>query len=739
MGTKDVKFGTGQPRRRPKRFQVWIQFTAALTMALAVLIAPSPRPAAASGELDWWNVQFRPYDVRDIASNPVREALYASIGLYDADHPNSVVEIDPASGAILRSLPLQSNPNRLAISDDGTVLYVALDTANSIVAVDTATMTISSGFFTSTDIVGHPVRVVDMAVRPGHPDMLAAKLVRNSTAHTPSTITMFVAGRPLPPADIHPAISEEIEFLDGDTLIGLVPYSPSLYRIPVAEDGTIGREQRLNVDGLWGGQIQLSIVDGRIYSTAGQIVDPSTGERGASFPQSGPMVATSRADRLFRLVDIGGTRGNPNLTLVSYRSTDYSPVASRPLMSALTKSQQDQLRYMGAIRMVETSAGLAAIVSRGGNGGPPVSGLVLMGSGVSAVSSPPRYLTARVADSQIRIRWGGPRWPGASGVSGYEVRVIDNDGLDLTVTTEETTYLFTGLTNGIRHQFEIRAVGPAGTSDPLTGSAVPRFSPRTRPAGYRLLESDGQIHVFGSASYLGDPSASMGGRRAIGLASSPTFDGYRVLLSDGEVLSYGDAAPSFDVSDVELEPGEHWAAIAGDPPTGEYRLFTNRGRVLSFGLAFKISHGPISNLAGDIVAAVVTPSGRGAYMLGADGGVFTLGDAQFFGSVPEVLPGRTLDCPVVGLVPTPTGKGYWLVACDGGVFAFGDAPFVGSLPGIGVRPVKPVNGLVPSGSGYTMVAEDGGTFVFGDAPFFGSLGAEPPDTPVVAINPYLLP
>ena len=37
--------------------------------------------------------------------------------------------------------------------------------------------------------------------------------------------------------------------------------------------------------------------------------------------------------------------------------------------------------------------------------------------------------------------------------------------------------------------------------------------------------------------------------------------------------------------------------------------------------------------------------------------------------------------PIVGMAPTPSGKGYWLVASDGGVFTFGDAHFYGSLGG----------------------------------------------------------
>jgi len=37
--------------------------------------------------------------------------------------------------------------------------------------------------------------------------------------------------------------------------------------------------------------------------------------------------------------------------------------------------------------------------------------------------------------------------------------------------------------------------------------------------------------------------------------------------------------------------------------------------------------------------------------------------------------------PIVGMAATPTGRGYWLVGSDGGVFAFGDAPFLGAPSG----------------------------------------------------------
>ena len=43
------------------------------------------------------------------------------------------------------------------------------------------------------------------------------------------------------------------------------------------------------------------------------------------------------------------------------------------------------------------------------------------------------------------------------------------------------------------------------------------------------------------------------------------------------------------------------------------------------------------------------------------------------------------NAPVVGVAATPDGRGYWEVASDGGVFTFGDAGFYGSMGG------KPLN------------------------------------------------
>ena len=80
-------------------------------------------------------------------------------------------------------------------------------------------------------------------------------------------------------------------------------------------------------------------------------------------------------------------------------------------------------------------------------------------------------------------------------------------------------------------------------------------------------------------------------------------------------------------------------------------------------------------LAQPIVSMAATRDGRGYWLVGADGGVFALGDAGYFGSVSTLH----LSAPIVGITPSVDGAGYWLVGADGGVFAFGDAQYFGSM------------------------------------------------------------
>ncbi|MDA8207542.1 MAG: hypothetical protein M0Z92_00945 [Actinomycetota bacterium] len=155
------------------------------------------------------------------------------------------------------------------------------------------------------------------------------------------------------------------------------------------------------------------------------------------------------------------------------------------------------------------------------------------------------------------------------------------------------------------------------------------------------------------------------------------------------------------------------------PGAPGYHMVASDGGIFTFGGAnFYGSEGG-KTLNKPIVGMATTPYGLGYWEVASDGGIFTFGDAGYYGSEG----GTVLNKPIVGMAATPDGKGYWLVASDGGIFSFGDAGYYGSMGG------KPLNKAIvgmaatPDGKGYWLVASDGGIFSFGDANFYGSTGA----------------
>jgi len=165
------------------------------------------------------------------------------------------------------------------------------------------------------------------------------------------------------------------------------------------------------------------------------------------------------------------------------------------------------------------------------------------------------------------------------------------------------------------------------------------------------------------------------------------------------------------------------------PGPGGYWMVASDGGIFSFGNArFYGSTGNIK-LNQPIVGIAATPTGNGYWMVATDGGIFSFGDAKFYGSTGNI----TLNKPIVGMASTPSGRGYWLVATDGGIFAFGDAKFFGSTGNVKLN--KPIVGMAstPSGNGYWFVASDGGIFAFGDAAFYGSTGNTKLARPIVGM------
>jgi len=187
--------------------------------------------------------------------------------------------------------------------------------------------------------------------------------------------------------------------------------------------------------------------------------------------------------------------------------------------------------------------------------------------------------------------------------------------------------------------------------------------------GYWLVGSDGGIFSFGDAAFYGSTGGIHLNRPIVGMAATPDGRGYWFVASDGGVFAYGDAAFLGSMGSAHLNAPV--VGMAVDPATGGYWLVGADGGIFAFGAPFEGSTGGI-RLNQPIVGMSAAPSGDGYRFVAADGGIFAFG-APFEGS----MGGKPLAAAISGMASAGSG-GYWMVGKDGGVFTFGDANFYGS-------------------------------------------------------------
>jgi hypothetical protein len=201
--------------------------------------------------------------------------------------------------------------------------------------------------------------------------------------------------------------------------------------------------------------------------------------------------------------------------------------------------------------------------------------------------------------------------------------------------------------------------------------------------GYWVVAADGGVFSFGAAHFYGSAATIKLNAPVVGMAATVDNRGYWLAAADGGVFTFGDA--SFGGCYVRaLAPIDKTVTAIAPLPIGtapddqHYMLATAGGNVPAFGFSGGSFPGGYlatsqTPLAGPMVS-IAWAGGVGYWTAASDGGVFTFGDAHFYGS----MGGRHMNAPVVAMAATPDHHGYWLLGNDGGVFTFGDAPFLGS-------------------------------------------------------------
>ena len=382
--------------------------------------------------------------------------------------------------------------------------------------------------------------------------------------------------------------------------------------------------------------------------------------------------------------------------------------------------------------------------------------------GTGTTPGAPTNIGVVAGDAKLTVTWTAPTSSGSSTISGYTATTTPG-GKTCTVAGTVATCVISGLSNGTAYTAKVYAFNQAGTGtySVASASATPMWSNchTGQPEGYWLLERDGQVYNFGQAAALGSLTLAAG-RSAIDIEATSSGCGYWIIDSVGMFHRFGDAgvipqanlASLSSLYDFGIAPDSAESVVSVIPSshgTGAY-VFTSIGRVIRTGTATAITDSQnredllwIPRLNSPIVDARLTTTGSGYWLLAADGGVFSFGDAHFSGAVPDYPASQWISEEIVSFAPDLDGKGYVVVAKSGKAWWF-DHPSRQQLPDVieaafGTRQLNSPIAAVTSRKcgGYTMVATDGGVFAapLSDCGFQGSLGANPPNTPIIALTP----
>jgi len=224
------------------------------------------------------------------------------------------------------------------------------------------------------------------------------------------------------------------------------------------------------------------------------------------------------------------------------------------------------------------------------------------------------------------------------------------------------------------------AIG-AGNAAACEAAPVNDLDQRGDPR-YATIRSTCDIGAYDTGGNLTVPAAPTGLTATAG--NTQVSLSWLAPSSDG-----GSAVTGYDVYEGTSSGGQSSTPVSSSPlpPNATSDTVTGLTNGTTYYFTIEAVNSIGRSVASNQASATPMASSSGYWEVASDGGIFTFGDAGFYGS----MGGQPLNKPVVGIAATPDGKGYWEVASDGGIFTFGDAGFYGSMGGQPLN--KPVVGL----------------------------------------------
>lgn len=257
----------------------------------------------------------------DIAYNATDGLLYASVPSSSVGAGgNSVVGIDPTTGNVVRQIQVGSDPNKLAISTDGTQLFVGLDGAASVAQVNLSTGKVVNQFHLGggPGVYNPPYTATSLAAVPGSPNSVAVITSDNYVTIYDSgvarTNSASASGAPV--------------FCFGSSASTL--YLAAVGAIEALTINSTGVTATTTLSTQNYEQSSIQYDNGRLYLSNGAVIDAATGAllgtfySSANTAASGPTISDSTLGKAF----VGEVQFNEPAFILIFNESTFDSIDS---------------------------------------------------------------------------------------------------------------------------------------------------------------------------------------------------------------------------------------------------------------------------------------------------------------------------------------------------------------------------------------------------------------------------
>lgn len=249
---------------------------------------------------------------KDLVYDPSSGKIYASVPGTAGSTGNSIRAIDPVTGDVGAPIFIGSEPGKLALSDNGQYLYVALDGAAAVRRLDLVPRTAGPQFPLGSDSFFGPYYVEDMEVLPGQPQSVAISRKNLGISPRHAGVAIYDNGVPRPKATERHTGSNVIELSASPSrLYGYNNETTEFGFRRMAVDASGVTVADVTPSLITGFGVDIRFDRGLVFTTSGRVIDPEARTllgtfSGIGFPALvAPDVA---AGRVFYLTGDGPTR-----------------------------------------------------------------------------------------------------------------------------------------------------------------------------------------------------------------------------------------------------------------------------------------------------------------------------------------------------------------------------------------------------------------------------------------------